>query len=59
MSSYCECGHVLAEHHDFEPDEEMAEAGALPDYGCYGDGGTCQCSGFEKIPESILDRGWD
>jgi hypothetical protein len=60
MASYCECGHVLAEHFEWAPpDEEAEDAGAMESSGCYGDDGSCECPGFIKVPESELDRGWD
>ena len=46
MSSYCECGHVLGEHE--------GEEGR-----CLGDGGTCECECFTKIPDEELERGYD
>lgn len=52
MSTYCECGHVLAEHIIDDLDEADENPGP-----CYADG--CECEVFEEIPADELDRGYD
>lgn len=63
MSSYCQCGHVWAEHFgtgsDCGPDPlyECSNTG-----GCIGDSGTCECEGFDELSPveyAMPDRGFD
>ena len=61
MASYCECGHVLGEHFDHLPDEDSPVLGDFQQRGCFGDGGHCECDGFEELSKAeyaALDRGY-
>lgn len=55
MSSYCQCGHVLGEHYEGDPEIET-------DGGCLGDNGTCECHGFDELSQfqyAMIERGFD
>ncbi len=47
MATYCECGHVLAEHVGDGEDGEQSY--------CL----ECECEMFTKVPEEELDREYD